>query len=348
MKAAPSSDVERAEQCDRAGRHDEAIRHLVAGASRNDVEALTRLGKRLLVGDRAPRLPSRGADLLADASRRGGAEAAAVLAVLYALGASARHDLGSALESMLLAAERGWAPAQAQLRVLAGDVDYTAHAAPRAWRSLAERIELAAWSVPPPAIDLHAEPLVRAYPRFVTPEVCRWVIERSRGRLARALVYEALLKVTTTHESRTNTSACFNLLDTDLVLTLMQRRMSACLGVPLRHFEPMSVLHYAPGEQISEHFDFVDPNVPDYAAQIAAQGQRIVTFLVYLNDGYAGGETVFPRLGVSRKGAAAEALHFVNAHADGRADVRTLHAGRPPRDGEKWIVSQFVRDRPTF
>ena len=154
--------------------------------------------------------------------------------------------------------------------------------------------------------------------------------------------------MTTTHESRTNTSACFNLLDTDLVLTLMQRRMSACLGVPLRHFEPMSVLHYAPGEQISEHFDFVDPNVPDYAAQIAAQGQRIVTFLVYLNDGYAGGETVFPRLGVSRKGAAAEALHFVNAHADGRADVRTLHAGRPPRDGEKWIVSQFVRDRPTF
>jgi hypothetical protein len=28
--------------------------------------------------------------------------------------------------------------------------------------------------------------------------------------------------------------------------------------------------------------------------------------------------------------------------------VRTLHAGRPPRAGEKWIVSQFVRNRPVF
>src|SRR5690606_41101826 len=96
----PSHHVELAEQCDRAGRHDEAIRHLVAGAGHNDVEALTRLGKRLLVGDRAPRLPSQGAALLVDASRRGGAEAAAVLAVRYALGASARHDRGSALESI--------------------------------------------------------------------------------------------------------------------------------------------------------------------------------------------------------------------------------------------------------
>ena len=26
----------------------------------------------------------------------------------------------------------------------------------------------------------------------------------------------------------------------------------------------MTVLHYAEGEQITEHFDFVDPNVPDY------------------------------------------------------------------------------------
>ena len=33
---------------------------------------------------------------------------------------------------------------------------------------------------------------------------------------------------------------------------------------------------------------------------------------------------------------------------DGSADLRTLHAGRPPRGGEKWIVSQFVRNRRAF
>jgi hypothetical protein len=140
----------------------------------------------------------------------------------------------------------------------------------------------------------------------------------------------------------------FNLLDTDFVCVLVQLRMAASLGKSIRYFEPITVLHYAEGEQITEHYDFVDPNVPDYDQEIAQKGQRVVTFLIYLNDDYEGGETEFPRSGVSHKGRRREGLYFVNALADGRADTRTLHAGRPPRNGEKWIVSQFVRDRPLF
>ena len=49
-----SPEVARAEELDRASRHTEAVDQLVAGVRRGDVEAITRLGKRLLVGDRAP------------------------------------------------------------------------------------------------------------------------------------------------------------------------------------------------------------------------------------------------------------------------------------------------------
>jgi hypothetical protein len=38
-------------------------------------------------------------------------------------------------------------------------------------------------------------------------------------------------------------------------------------------------------------------------------------------------------------------LYFVNALPDASPDLRTVHAGRPPTAGEKWIVSQFIRDR---
>jgi prolyl 4-hydroxylase len=138
----------------------------------------------------------------------------------------------------------------------------------------------------------------------------------------------------------------FNLLDTDFVCALVQARMAACLGLPFRHLEPAAVLHYDEGEEITEHYDFVDPDVPNYEQEIARKGQRIVTFLLYLNDDYASGETDFPRLGVSHKGRMGEALFFVNALQDGSADLRTVHAGRQPRNGEKWIVSQFVRNRP--
>jgi hypothetical protein len=140
----------------------------------------------------------------------------------------------------------------------------------------------------------------------------------------------------------------FNLLETDCVLALVQQRMCRSLDVPLRHLEPAAVLHYAVGQEIKPHFDFVDPNVPNHDEEIAQRGQRVVTFLIYLNDDYADGQTDFPRLQLSHKGRAGEGLYFVNALADGKADVRTLHAGRPPSSGEKWIVSQFVRNRPLF
>lgn len=341
----PSADVERAEECDAAGRHAEAIEHLAAGTRRNDVEATTRLGKRLLVGDRAPCLPKDGAGLIAEASARGGAEAAALLAVLYAVGASARHTFDDALESLIAAAERGWPHARAQLEVLAGAP--AASREPDAWRQRARRIDLPAWRTPPASIDLCASPLIRSYPEFASEAVCRWLIDRASGRLSRALVYEALKREVMVRPTRTNTAAAFNLLETDVVLVLLQRKMAACLGTPLRQFEAITVLHYTEDEEITDHFDFIDPNIPGYSQELAERGDRIVTFLVYLNDDYGAGETAFPRLAIEHKGRRGEGLYFVNAN-DGGADVRTLHAGLRPRAGEKWIVSQFVRSRPVL
>lgn len=342
-----SAGVERAEQCDAAGAHADAIGHLAAAARKHDVEALTRLGKRLLVGDRAPCLPKDGAGLIADASARGGAEAAAVLAVLHAVGASRGHSVQTGLQSLIVAAERGWPAAQAQLSTLAAQPSAAATVAPSTgtdWQAVGQSIDLVAWQAPPAATDLNASPLVRSYAGFASAPVCQWLIEKARGRLSRALVYEAISREVMAKPTRTNTAAVFNIVDTDFVLVLAQLRMSACLGVPLRQFEAITVLHYDAGEEITEHYDFVDPNLPSYAQEIAEKGDRVVTFLVYLNDGYEGGETAFPRLDISHKGSRGEGLFFVNSE-HGRADTRTLHAGRTPIGGEKWIVSQFIRDR---
>ena len=124
--------------------------------------------------------------------------------------------------------------------------------------------------------------------------------------------------------------------------------MAVACGVSERTLEGPTILHYAPGEQIQNHFDFVDPkSTNDYAGEIARNGQRVITFLIYLNDGYEGGETAFPKLGFMHQGARGEALYFINALPDLSPDMRTLHAGRPTTRGEKWIVSQFIRSRPT-
>ena len=149
--------------------------------------------------------------------------------------------------------------------------------------------------------------------------VCAWFIRQSRGRLVRARVYDAQRGQDTVNETRTNTTATFSLNDVELIHMLLQSRMAAACGIPLQNMEAPAVLHYDPGEQITDHYDFVDPASATYATEIAARGQRPVTFLAYLNEDYEGGETVFPRLGVSFKARRGEGLYFVNIDAEGSA-----------------------------
>jgi len=85
--------------------------------------------------------------------------------------------------------------------------------------------------------------------------------------------------------------------------------------------------------------------VPGFAEYLQKFGQRIATVLIYLNEDYAGGETAFPKLGLNFRGATGDALFFTNVDRSGRADPLTLHAGTPPTSGEKWVLSQWIRDR---
>jgi prolyl 4-hydroxylase len=348
----PSSLVAEAAHCDASGDHPRATHLLAAAARQGDVEAMTRLGKRLLTAANAPDRPQEGTALIIEAVRSGGAEAAAQLAVLAAIGMFVPQSWEASLTAMAFSAERGYGAARAQLRLLSADRELAGGAGDAdaaIWRRLASSIDLDRWHSPAATAEtLNDSPLIRAFGDFADAGVCDWLIENARGRLVRAPIYSARARQATISDTRTNTWAMFDITHCDLVSVLVQVRMCANTGAPFRHLEPLSVLHYAVGEEATEHFDFVDPLTPHYEEVLAQQGQRDVTFLLYLNDDYAGGETEMPGVGFSHKGRRGEGMFFVNAHENGQPDRRTLHAGRPPTRGEKWVVSQFMRNRPTF
>jgi prolyl 4-hydroxylase len=333
------SAIARARAFDDDGRHDEAINELAGAAQRGDAEAMTQLAKRIIVGDRAPRLRRQGINLLGDAVKMGSAEAADRLAVVHASGVVTPPDWPAALKALALAAERGWAPARAQLEVLASMLTERSPAA------LVDPANLRQLLVPAAGSLVHEDPRICKFPGFVSERVCDWLIERARGRLERARVYDAKRQADIVDESRTNSFAVFNAMEADLVHLMVQTRMSAGCGQPVSHMEASTVLHYAVGQTIGHHYDFVDPAHPGYAEEVRTRGHRVATFLVYLNAGYEGGETIFPRIGVRHVGQRGEGLLFVNTLPDGQANLRTLHSGEPPTRGEKWVFSQFVRDR---
>lgn len=296
-------------------------------ARAGDVRALAAWGRALVTGeDGGPIIVAamqEGLGYLRDAAERGDAEAPAVLAMMAAFGMLQPRDLGAAITLLNTSAQRGWAPAQEQLQVLANRSIETLQA-PVTARAFAEK------------------PRIRVIEGFATPEECDWLIERARAHLERAEVYQGSTELEVS-DVRTNSEAYLTPKLLDVVTAVVLQRAAAALALDSALFEFATVLHYEPGQVFGPHDDFFDPGIPSQRDEIVARGQRIATFLLYLNDDYDGGETAFLGVDLKYKGRKGDAMFFVNVEPSGMADVLTRHQGSAPTRGEKWVLSQWVR-----
>ena len=314
----------------------EALRHR---AEAGDPAAMTALAKRLVVGKDAPFEPKEGVDLLNAAMALGDGEAASISANLAAAGAWRSQSWSEAFDLLVLAAERGERLAQGQLRLLSG-------AAPDAgdWRAMAMRIPVDAWLRPPPREPICEEPRIRVGRGFLPKAVCDWLMDRARDKLQPAKMLEAYGDLPRLSGERTNSDFIIDIVTADVVLTLIRARISAFMEIPTIGFQPPQVLHYAVGQELKPHFDFLERSVSEEVR--AELGNQIATVLIYLNDDYDGGETHFCRVDLRHKGAKGDAVAFANLDRSGKPDPMTLHAGLATTRGEKWLLSQWIRDRP--
>lgn len=320
---------------DKEGKHDLAVTWLLRAAEDGHVMSQTWLGVRFMTGQAAPFAPVKGAGLILQAANGGNAEAQARAAVLSAAGVATPQDWSQALSWLQAAASAGFGDAARQLEVLAAEAAFQG-----------KPMDLAVLAAPPEQTLVRRDPDIRIVERFASPQACDWIAERARSRLSPARIYDAHQGGRSHNEMRTNTGAGFGLSTGDVVFWLMRARIAEAVGAAAAFLEPLNVLHYDPGQKFELHFDYIDPDVAHFADDLAQRGQRTATALLYLNAGYEGGETAFPRLDYRYKGAPGDLLIFSNVDAEGRPDPRTLHAGTPPTTGEKWVLSQWVRDKP--
>jgi prolyl 4-hydroxylase len=121
----------------------------------------------------------------------------------------------------------------------------------------------------------------------------------------------------------------------DLVVQAVNRCIAAATGTEYGWGEPLHVLRYRPGQQYRPHHDA--------RGDVPLEKRRIATALIYLNDAYEGGETNFPELGITVRGAVGDMLIFRNLMADRLPDPRMTHAGLPVARGEKWLATRWIR-----
>jgi prolyl 4-hydroxylase len=322
---AHSPQVNLALQHEREGRESEALKALEAAAAAGDSHAQLLLAQRLIW---QPRTRPLALQLVQQSAQQANVDALHFTAVLAAAGVGAAPDWRKAMRFLRKAAERGNARATRQRAAIGSGFD------------------IEQWLQPPATKMQFESPRIGVVRGFLPAPMCAWLIESAKPQLKPSLVTMGSSGASELAEVRTNLGVFVNLINTDIVLLLAQARLGAVLGVPAVQYENPNILRYKPGQEFKPHYDALEPEKIGYHEELSRHGQRIATFLIYLNDEFEGGETSFPLLGWNFKGRTGDALFFWNVSRDGEFERQLQHAGLPPTSGEKWLFSQWVRNKP--
>lgn len=255
---------------------------------------------------------------------------------LYRRAAEAGHEGASATYAAFVANGIGGPPDwQLALRLL----DRATYAGAAEQRALIERMNLTPSGDPaelPAERKLSDRPEVSVFAALFTGTECDFLIAEAQAWLQPSVVIDPRTGAQMRNPIRTSDGMSFGYVQENPAVNVLNRRIAAATGTEPKQGEPLQVLRYRPGQEYKPHLDALtgEPN------------QRILTMLVYLNDAYEGGETLFLRTGLSFKGRKGDAILFRNALADGRADELSQHAGLPVSRGEKVIATRWIRERP--
>jgi prolyl 4-hydroxylase len=297
----------------------DAVRLLTAAGDAGDVDALVQLAVWRLGGEHLPRDLAAGRALIRRAVAIGHVDGALMEVALTANGSGGSADWSAALALLRTAAANDPVAAR-HLELLSGmalDAEGQPLAVPTGQR-------------------LSVTPELTRYPRLLTPDECAHIAMAAQDLMEPSSVLDPATGRRIAHPTRTSDGAVIGPTREDLVIQALNRRIAAVSGTAWEQGEPLAVLRYAPGQQYRLHLDTI----------AGAANQRIKTVLVYLNEGYGGGETQFPTLGVTVRPRAGDAIVFANTLPDGRPDERARHAGLPVTQGAKWLATRWIRAAP--
>lgn len=180
---------------------------------------------------------------------------------------------------------------------------------------------------------LSDDPRIAIFRGLFSAAECRYLVLLGTPWLERALVIDETTGEGILDWIRDASTSSFPALAEDLVVQQINACIAAASGTEAAWGEPLTILHYQPGQQYRPHHD----------AGGARDIKRNWTALIWLNADYDGGETDFPDVGVRVKGGVGDMLLFHNVTDDGLPDPRMIHAGLPVTRGVKWMASRWIR-----
>ncbi|MBA3666198.1 MAG: 2OG-Fe(II) oxygenase [Sphingomonas sp.] len=314
-----SNAIERAESLFRVGQYQDGLDLLGVAARANDPDALAYLASMSLSGDVVNRDLKLSRDLFRRAGLAGSVAGAAAYRAFVANGTGGPPDWTGAVKLLEQAAATDTAARReldliARMRLMeSGDPIH-----------------------PCPALTVSKSPEVQAFESLFTDAECNFLIESSMPAFEPSTVVDPISGALVPNPVRTSDATAYPWVAESPAIHALCRRLAVASGTKVNQGEPMQVLRYRPGQEYRAHFD----------ALTDTDNQRILTFLVYLNDDYEDGETEFLATGLRVKGRKGDALLFRNVDRHGQPDPNSEHAGLPVARGEKFLASRWIRERP--
>ena len=180
---------------------------------------------------------------------------------------------------------------------------------------------------------------MKVLPDFITENEAKYLIRLANKRLKKSRIIDDNTNDNTASDVRTSQSAFFKKSEYKLLKNIEQRA-AKLMKVDYVQIEPVQIVKYEPGEKYDNHYDWFKH--PEKTRD--GKGQRLQTMFVYLNDGYEGGSTSFPKIKVRYFGKKGEALIWDNIK-NGKPDKNSLHRGDVIESGTKYGMNIWIREK---
>lgn len=184
---------------------------------------------------------------------------------------------------------------------------------------------------------------------FLTKDECINLINKHNNNLKRSEV------INSNRVSKFRTSSQKWIDDTELnnkILNLVNKYSKIKLS--LDNGESIQFAKYEPTQEYNKHYDICtfeenkDACTKDYNK---FGSYRYITVIIYLNNNFNGGETLFNDLGRKIKPKQGKALLFYNCILDDKSLENglckriddSIHSGLPVDNGEKYILTKWYR-----
>lgn len=195
----------------------------------------------------------------------------------------------------------------------------------------------------------------RIIDNFLTEQECQQIIEMAKPRLERSTGWDVEKGMATVTDYRNSSQMYFRNAENELIARIEQR-IADETGTRVEQGEGIQCLRYNQQEHYKVHWDWFDPAYPQNKQVLDRGGQRIITFMCYLNNVKQGGETHFPRVpsedrsdSLKIKPVQGRGVMWWNVDENGNIDRDTLHEGCDPANGqEKFVITRWIRERAFF